>query len=252
MNLSLKASMVEHVADNDSSKRWLSCWLEVLGTIPRSVRYMSDRCEPRFRSMCGSLMDDIQSAEGSGRAMQNNVDLIASGEEPYVEAGGNAWVFFLTPEVVWFEGQYGQTDGEEGAVTFNQFRLALQTYARFLADPEHKPIEVPFPDEPTPAIPDVSRIRERLELESVEDTRIYQLNTRDREVLGAFRAGMTDTEICASLKLSPERLAQYRVEALEKTGLKRLEEIFDMIDRVDARKVEQAAKERRWKKIGRL
>lgn len=73
MNLSLKASMVEHVADNDSSKRWLSCWLEVLGTIPRSVRYMSDRCEPRFRSMCGSLMDDIQSAEGSGRAMQNNV-----------------------------------------------------------------------------------------------------------------------------------------------------------------------------------
>ncbi|MCB1888702.1 MAG: hypothetical protein KDH20_13935 [Rhodocyclaceae bacterium] len=179
--------------------------------------------------------------------MQTNVELIASGEEPYIEAGGNAWVFFLTPEVVWFEGQYSQTDGEDGAVTFEQFSLALRTYVRFLADRDHGPIEVPFPDDPTPEIPDVSEIRERLEQESVEEARIYQLITRDREVLGAIHTGMSDADVCAQLKLAPERLAQYRVEVLEKTGLSSLEEIFDMIDRVDLRLAARAAKEARWR-----
>ncbi|MCB1915324.1 MAG: hypothetical protein KDG52_06360 [Rhodocyclaceae bacterium] len=205
-----------------------------------------------YETMCASLDEDISFGDGDGGGMKINVDMIVAGEETLIQTGGNAWIFYLTPEVVWFEGQYGQTDGEAGAVTFGQFNIALQTYIQFLGDPEHKPIEVPFPDEPTPAIPDVSSIRERLELESVENARIYQLNTRDREVLAAIRAGMTDTEVCASLNLSPDRLAQYRVEVLEKTGLPSLEGIFGMIDRVDARKVEQSAKEARWKKMERL
>ena len=46
---------------------------------------------------------------------------------------------------------------------------------------------------------------------------------------------------------APERLAQYRVEVLEKTGLSSLEEIFDMIDRVDLRLAARAAKEARWR-----
>jgi hypothetical protein len=30
-------------------------------------------------------------------------------------------------------------------VSFEQYKLAVQTYVRFLADPEYKPIEVQFP-----------------------------------------------------------------------------------------------------------
>lgn len=242
MNLTLRAAMVELVADSNLSKRWMSCWLEVLGTIPETVRYLADRCEPRFRSMCGSLMDDIQSAEGSGRDMLNNVTMCESGEVTYIHTGGNAWITYMIPDVVWFEGQYEQTDGEADPVTFRQYKLALETYVRFLADPQHRTIEVPFPDDPTPEIPNVSAIRECLERESIESSRIYRLNTRDREVLDAIRAGMSDREICSTLKLAPERLAQYRAEALEKTRLVSLEEIFEMTDRVEARLAEQAAK----------
>ncbi|WP_322469395.1 S-layer family protein [Hydrogenophaga sp. SNF1] len=50
----------------------------------------------------------------------------------------------LTPDKVWFEGLYSQ--GEGGEVSFAQYKLAVQTYVRFLADPEHKPIEVEFPN----------------------------------------------------------------------------------------------------------
>lgn len=197
---------------------------------------------PKYHCMCASLDCDVQSAEVSGRVMQENVDLIESGDETYIATGGNAWVFYLTPGVVWFEGKYGQTAGEQGAVTFRQFKFALQAYLEYLSDPENNPIEIPFPDDPTPAIPDVSAIRERLERESIEYSRIYRLNTRDREVLDAIRAGMSEAEICSTLKLAPERLAQYRVEVLEKTALPSLEEIFETTDRVEARLAKQSAK----------
>lgn len=49
-----------------------------------------------------------------------------------------------TRDKVWFEGLYSQ--GEGGEVSFAQYKLAVQTYVRFLADPEGKTIEVAFPD----------------------------------------------------------------------------------------------------------
>ena len=49
----------------------------------------------------------------------------------------------ITRDKVWFEGLYSQ--GEGGEVTIAQYKLAVETYVRFLADPERKPIEVDFP-----------------------------------------------------------------------------------------------------------
>ncbi|MDP1683809.1 hypothetical protein [Hydrogenophaga sp.] len=49
----------------------------------------------------------------------------------------------ITRDKVWFEGLYSQ--GEGGEVSFAQYKLAVQTYVRFLADPEGQPIEVEFP-----------------------------------------------------------------------------------------------------------
>lgn len=69
---------------------------------------------------------------------------IESGEADRIEADGNAWVAYITRDKVWFEGLYGQ--GEGGEVSFAQYKLAVQTYVRFLADPQHQPIEVDFPD----------------------------------------------------------------------------------------------------------
>jgi hypothetical protein len=52
-------------------------------------------------------------------------------------------VAHITRDKVWFEGLYGQ--GKGGEVSFAQYKLAVQTYVRFLADPEGKAIEVAFP-----------------------------------------------------------------------------------------------------------
>ncbi len=43
------------------------------------------------------------------------------------------------------------TKAKAGEVTFGQYKLAVQTYVRFLSDPQRKPIEVKFPSaSPTP------------------------------------------------------------------------------------------------------
>lgn len=68
---------------------------------------------------------------------------IEAGETTYIEADGNAWVAYINPDKVWFEGLYSQ--GEGGEVSFVQYKLAVQTHVRFLSDPEQKPIEVDFP-----------------------------------------------------------------------------------------------------------
>ncbi len=51
----------------------------------------------------------------------------------------------ITRDKVWFEGLHSQ--GEGGEVSFAQYKLAVQTCVRFLADPERRPIEVPFPSD---------------------------------------------------------------------------------------------------------
>jgi hypothetical protein len=98
----------------------------------------------RFMLMCGAIADDIQSAEGSGATALNEIRRIEAGEIDRIESDGNAWVAYITRDKVWFEGLYSQ--GEGGEVTFAQYKLAVQTYVRFLSDPERKPIEVPFPE----------------------------------------------------------------------------------------------------------
>jgi filamentous hemagglutinin len=49
-----------------------------------------------------------------------------------------------TRDKVWFEGLYSRGTG--GEVSLAQYKLEVQTYLRFLANPERKTIGVPFPD----------------------------------------------------------------------------------------------------------
>jgi hypothetical protein len=97
----------------------------------------------RFDLMCAAIQDDIQHPEGSGAQALEEIRKIESGITDRIEADGNAWVTFITPQKVWFEGLYSQ--GEGGEVSLAQYKLAVQTYVQFLFDPERKPIEVPFP-----------------------------------------------------------------------------------------------------------
>jgi hypothetical protein len=94
--------------------------------------------------MCDAIMSDIQTAEGSGATALQEIHRIESGEADLIEADGNAWVAHITRDKVWFEGLYSQ--GEGGEVGLAQYKLAVQTYVRFLVDPERRTIEVPFPD----------------------------------------------------------------------------------------------------------
>jgi hypothetical protein len=95
--------------------------------------------------MCAAIDGDIQSAEGTGACVQEWIRKVDVGEIDFADVDGNAWVMNLTRDKVWFEGLYSQ--GEGGEVSFAQYKLAVETYVRFLADPERKPIEVPFPAE---------------------------------------------------------------------------------------------------------
>jgi hypothetical protein len=140
----LRATMVEMVADADSSKRWWSQWLEVTGPGAVALVPGGRECVPQFQMMCEAIRSDIQNPEGSGATALREISQIESGEVAHIEADGNAWVAHITRDKVWFEGLYSQGDG--GEVSFAQYKLAVQTYVRFLADPEHKPIEVEFPE----------------------------------------------------------------------------------------------------------
>lgn len=97
----------------------------------------------RFRLMCAAIDCDIQSAGGSGACVLEWIRKVESGEIDFADVDGNAWVMNISRDKVWFEGLYSQ--GEGGEVSFAQYKLAVETYVRFLADPEHKPIEIDFP-----------------------------------------------------------------------------------------------------------
>ncbi|MDP1683811.1 hypothetical protein, partial [Hydrogenophaga sp.] len=104
---------------------------------------LADRCHPSFQMMCEAIAGDIQTAAGSGADFLEGIRRVESGEADLIEADGNAWVAHITRDKVWFESLYSQ--GEGGEVSFAQYKLAVQTYVRFLADPEGQPIEVEFP-----------------------------------------------------------------------------------------------------------
>jgi hypothetical protein len=143
MNLILRATIIEMIADADSTKRWKRYWIEIteLGSVTVVPRWKA--CLPRFQMMCYAVMADIQSPHGVACVM-DWVRKVESGELELADVDGNAWVINITRDKVWFEGLYGQ--GEGGEVSLAQFKLAVQTYLQFLSDPEHKPIEVEFPE----------------------------------------------------------------------------------------------------------
>lgn len=98
----------------------------------------------KYGFMCAAIDSDIESATGSGAKALEELRRIQAGEIAKIESGGNAWVTHITPSKVWFEGLYSQGTG--GEVTFAQYKLAVETYVRFLSDPERVPLEVPFPE----------------------------------------------------------------------------------------------------------
>ena len=143
MELILRASTIELVADADPSKRWPSRWLEVVDRTEAAAGPRWALCLPSYQIMCEAIMTDIQTAQGSGADAIECIRRVEAGETAKIEADGNAWVTHITADKVWFEGLYEQ--GEGGEVTPAQYKLAVQTYVRFLGDPEGRPIEVEFP-----------------------------------------------------------------------------------------------------------
>lgn len=142
MDLILRVGMREQIGD-DRTTRWMSRWLEVVPRgMPQSIAHASS-CQPEFYLMCSAIMSDIQSAAGSGATALAEIRDVESGNADHIESDGNAWVAHVTRDRVWFEGLYEQKEG--GSVTFAQYKLAVETYVRFLADPYLSPVEVPFP-----------------------------------------------------------------------------------------------------------
>ena len=134
-NLHLKIAPRRLIKSNDEE-----IWSRVISVIDKDGRFLD-----RFQLMCAAIDADLQSAEGSGADFLRGIQQIESGEKDRIDADGNAWIAIITRDKVWFESLYSQ--GEGGEVSLAQYKLAVQTYVSFLADPESKPIEVPFPDE---------------------------------------------------------------------------------------------------------
>jgi len=140
MSLLIRALTIEMIADADPTKRWNNRWLEV---VPRDVVIKGKRweaCVPEYHMMCEAIMSDVL---GGDEGWLVDFALLESGQRDLIEADGNAWVAHITRDKVWFEGLYEQ--GKGGEVSYAQYKLAVQTYLTFLADPESKPIEVEFP-----------------------------------------------------------------------------------------------------------
>jgi hypothetical protein len=133
MTYILKACKLQKIRDGDKD-RWNS---------PLDISDSTGKIVARFGLMCAAMFEDIQSAEGSGATALEEIRRVEAGEVDKIEADGNAWVTYITRDKVWFEGLYSQ--GKGGEVSFAQYKSAVQTYVRFLSDPELKPIEVPFP-----------------------------------------------------------------------------------------------------------
>lgn len=98
--------------------------------------------ESKFDLMVNAILDDV--TPGAVKSFLECIRRVEMQEELAVEADGNAWITHITPEKVWFEGLYSQGSG--GAVTLVQYKFAIENYARFLADPDRRSLEVPFPD----------------------------------------------------------------------------------------------------------
>jgi hypothetical protein len=143
MSTVIRAALVDMVSDAEPVKRWKSTWIAVIDLNEVLPKNVWEQCIGKFHFMCDAIQSDVQSAEGSGANFLEGIRRIEAGEIEKIEADGNAWVAHITRDKVWFEGLYEQ--GEGGEVSLAQYKLAVQTYVRFLADPELRPIEVAFP-----------------------------------------------------------------------------------------------------------
>lgn len=114
--------------------------------LSRQIYVIDEKNTPseRFELLCRAIDEDIQNPSGSGETALYELRLIESGKKVCIESDGNAWITHITPDKVWFEGLYNQ--GEGGSVSLAQYKLAVETYVRFLSDPEGKTIEVDFPE----------------------------------------------------------------------------------------------------------
>lgn len=75
------------------------------------------------------------------------INKLENGEIEEIDSSTEGFEFFLRKNrPISFKFLYGENGPEKGGeVTLAQFKLAVQTYLRFLRDPERKPIEMPFP-----------------------------------------------------------------------------------------------------------
>jgi hypothetical protein len=92
------------------------------------VLTLRSRVVEHYELMCASLTEDIQSDDGP--VFLEAIRRVEAGEVDKIEADGNAWVAHITRDKVWFEGLYSQ--GEGGEVSLAQYKLAVETYVRFL------------------------------------------------------------------------------------------------------------------------
>ncbi len=83
--------------------------------------------------------------KAQGASALEAIRAIEEGTESYIEADGNAHIAFITPHEVWFQNLY--IDIDESPVSFRQYKLAVETWVKCLADPERKPIVEPFTDD---------------------------------------------------------------------------------------------------------
>ncbi|WP_302174904.1 hypothetical protein [uncultured Hydrogenophaga sp.] len=144
MTLKLVATFVDHSADTDPAIRWKGRWLEVIDITRPRLEKLAERCEPKYLIMCQAITSDIQTAGGSGVTALREIQMIEKGEKSIIKSEGNAWITCITPTKVWFEGLYEQSGGD--ALSFAQYKTAVEAYVRFLSNPEGTTIEVAFPD----------------------------------------------------------------------------------------------------------
>ncbi len=148
MKYKILAQMVQHTADANPEKRWMTTYLGVVGENTSSQtdsRPILLAIAPQYRMMCATIDNFIH--DRYAEAILKDIEEIEKGDKETWEEETETYMFWMTREGVAFEFRYGANGPEKGGeVTLAQFKLAVRVYLQFLRDPERKPIEVPFPE----------------------------------------------------------------------------------------------------------
>lgn len=97
---------------------------------------------PRFELMCGAIDDSIDTTYL--KEILHDIARIQEREATSIKKETTMWTFLLQIDSVTFEGKFDQRSG--GEVSLEQFKLAVETYLKFLSSPERNLIDVVFPD----------------------------------------------------------------------------------------------------------